>query len=143
MKIGQHLTRTINWKDMNLSFIVVIILVSPFISLSFKYRMVLNFIPGKPLMKSRRWWRSLNGSHGWSVIYRPDSNFNWYAHERKMMWTINLFYQGDFLQSRFKVPNYWSLKFLKSLNLKLRHLYMRRCYTVADLKSNWPKVSCQ
>ena len=34
------------------------------------------------------------------------------------------------------IETYWSLKFLKSLNLKLSHLCMHRCYTVASF---WPR----
>ena len=34
------------------------------------------------------------------------------------------------------IETYWSLKFLKSLNLKLSHLCMHRCYTVAGF---WPR----
>ena len=114
-EFGQHLPRIINWKDVNSSFILVIILVSllpfepnafcsmclrgwgctPLYISSFRYRMVLKFIPGKPVVKSWQWMTPLNVSHDWYLIYRPDTNFSWYPQKRKIMWTINFFYQRD------------------------------------------------
>ena len=39
------------------------------------------------------------------------------------------------LQGYFKMLSYWSLKFLKSLSLKLSHLCVPRCYIVVDFWS--------
>ena len=50
---------------------------------SIRDHMVLNFKPGKPLVKSWRWLTSLNGSHDWHLIYRLDTNFGWYPQKRK------------------------------------------------------------
>ena len=75
-EFGQHLPRIINWKDVNSSFILVIILVS---LLGWNFTFEPNVFcsmctrgwgrtPGKPIVKSWQWMTPLNGSHDWHLI---------------------------------------------------------------------------
>ena len=108
-------SKIIHWKDLNLVFVVVIIF-----GLKLNLLSLLLFIAciqgggGEHPFLSQVWdivWcfnlyqenHILNQDHGWhrwmghmtGVIYRPDTNFSWDPQKGRIMWTMNLFDQGD------------------------------------------------